>query len=820
MKFSVSRHEGDPLDAVAALTATHSLVVVADPAAWQRISIGLEPRQVSTAVISRPARMFTAASVDLRHFAPSDRKAVLALVPAAPGDVLAVHENSHWSKAVSTSFRRRLRELGRPVVLFVEPWAELTELDSTAALVGTSGGVTVTGILVGGTGKGRVADVLGYFDPYDDFSDADYDDERTAPSIGLPDYGSSVPSGGPYQPVDGGYGAYPTGDHTRERPAWDVPRKDGVRPSPPEARAVNSLVVEPGRDTGVVSTAPLLAGADYEVLVNIGPHRTASLLTEADARWPAERLPDGDLALRAVLSMDGTLTPQVVRFTLPDEGASFVCDCLDVHGPRCTRAPWVRFPITTPAEPTVWTGELVVYYGVVAVHAQQLVLPVGAATRDGLHARLLHRLTSTFADLGPLAERAAGILVTDDGARALVNGVRFADNPTWISPNAADNAVRSARQLLHDIHLAAGPVSRLDANHGKSLADFTQDLANLARHGAVLYNQLFHDNVVFDTLPELIRHEAAARARPAVLNIADPAISNPDRSHPVPWSLVYDLPMPQDPNAEYDVCPSVARFGPGGSDGPVPPHCPEPGHSGNTLCPFGFWGLSCVVEQPASTGSVTWHVHTGRVHEAISVAVDPGLDQRLTEGHLAELRTSLPPGSVVSSQVRTPGQLAEALASETMDVAYLYCHGGYYKLAANALPSPVLRFGTSMVDPVEVANWRRNRAVWPRPHWPSRKPLVVMNGCHTAEMTTATLANFVDAFANRAGAAGVIGTEVTMEQGMAGWAMARFLRLLVDGATVGQALRDLRWHMIARGNVMGLAYTLYAVAGLRLRPQA
>lgn len=34
-----------------------------------------------------------------------------------------------------------------------------------------------------------------------------------------------------------------------------------------------------------------------------------------------------------------------------------------------------------------------------------------------------------------------------------------------------------------------------------------------------------------------------------------------------------------------------------------------------------------------------------------------------------------------------------------MDVAYLYCHGGYYKLAANALPSPVLRFGTSMTEP-------------------------------------------------------------------------------------------------------------------------
>ena len=88
----------------------------------------------------------------------------------------------------------------------------------------------------------------------------------------------------------------------------------------------------------------------------------------------------------------------------------------------------------------------------------------------------------------------------------------------------------------------------------------------------------------------------------------------------------------------------------------------------------------------------------------------------------------------------------------------------------------------------------------------------------TAELTTAMLSNFVDAFANRAGAAGVIGTEVSVEQGMASWTAELLLQLLVGGANVGQALREIRWRMVHRGNLMGLAYTPYCVAGFRMRP--
>jgi hypothetical protein len=63
----------------------------------------------------------------------------------------------------------------------------------------------------------------------------------------------------------------------------------------------------------------------------------------------------------------------------------------------------------------------------------------------------------------------------------------------------------------------------------------------------------------------------------------------------------------------------------------------------------------------------------------------------------------------------------------------------------------------------------------------------------------------------------VLGTEVALEQGLAGWALELMLASLAAGATVGEALRSLRWAMLRRGNVMGFAYTPYCLANLMLR---
>ena len=626
--------------------------------------------------------------------------------------------------------------------------------------------------------------------------------------------GESTASGLPVPDQQGGRRprAAPTAEPARPIPMTVAgPEKEEEKTRPIQvARSVNVCVTRPGGAFGSLAEEPLAPATDYEVLLGIGALGVANLLSAADARWPENLLADEDLRLRAVLFMAGGTAPQVASLTLPRRAESYACDCPAECG--CAREPWVRFAITTPDRPGEWTGELVIYVGVVAVHVQRLELPV-AVSGAGPSARLLYRLTTDFSRLGPLADRAASILVTDGGARAVVNGLPFADNPVRIDAAAADGAVREMRQLLYDLHLVAG-VSTADPLHRKDFVAYVADLATLARHGAVVFDRLFRDNEVFDTLPELIRHEAAARGRPSVITVAD---ATDGTRHPVPWSLVYDLPMPADPRTDYDLCPSVARFGPGGAGEPVPAHCPEPVHQGNVLCPFGFWGLAGIVEQPVSTAAIVWHVTGDPLPHTLTAAVDPNLDRLLTKQHIVDLTAALEPGAVDTHLVRSARQLAELMAEQTTDIHYLYCHGGYREFLATR-PQPVLCFGDSVLDPLDVANWRRDQGLWPRPHWPSRKPLVVMNGCHTAEMTTATLANFVDAFTNRAGAAGVVGTEISIEQGMAGAAMSRFCQLLVSGASVGAALRTLRWEMLGRGNVMGLAYTLYCVAALRLRP--
>ncbi len=453
----------------------------------------------------------------------------------------------------------------------------------------------------------------------------------------------------------------------------------------PSFREVTTRVALPGATEPVIGA--LRPGTAYEVWVRIGPQHGAR----------------DELTLRAVLSLDGL---QASEFVLPGGDAS----------------PWLSFPVTTPDAATTWTGDLIIYSGVVPVHVEEVALPVEVDGTFGSTVR--HRLTTTFADLG-FSGRVASILVS--GSRALVNS---AGGLKWSSLPVVDDPWR----LLEDLRFT------LDPWHGKDFPSFCADLAALAGFGARLHDRLFHDRFI----PSLIRRG------PAVLTVAD---LTGDCS--VPWSLIYDLPFMVD--QPYRVCLSAQRFGPFGAGGVVPAHCPEPDHSGNVLCPFGFWGLSAIVEQPS--------VPPGRIDGLdVTMAVDPGMDRRLTEQHVAALISLLP--SVSAHYVSGSAELARLAADA--DVLYLY--GRYL----DHLPA----FDGS--------------------------PLVLVNSCHPGEVSALP-------------AAGVVNTEVAVEQGMAGWVAEMLLTRLAVGASAGEALRQTRWEMISRGNVMGLAYSLRASADLRLR---
>jgi hypothetical protein len=814
MDYVVVPFAGDGIDAMAELIGPRAMpmVVVSDNNAWSRMNITNAP--IRRGLIQMYGRMRLVTVADLSQIEQSKYgiSDTVKTLMEDPNSLIALHDSQRWEREATAEVVEQIRHSDQPVLFFTEDSTNIGEITRVTPEIGLIGNIrrtTVVGIPQQALHRGqdlvykvenpqrlRVRDIV-----------ANYNQRAPAGRFDL-----MRPVGRPGRlrqfAADLGPGVLARGDETPQSP------------TPPEERTVNAWIALPGEDDSVDSATALTASTRYDVLVNIGHARSGSLLPRTDARFPSEHLPDGDLPLRAVLDMGEN--PQTYSFTLPTTGESFTCDCpnsgdVSQHATGCRRRPFVRFEITTPGSPQVWTGHLIIYYHAVPVHVQELILPVDITTQAGLESHLVYCLTRSFASLGVLSERTASLLVTNGGSRVTVNGLSFLDNPFSITTNAADDVVRGARIRLYNQSFQDtdhGPQSRLDDNFGKKYEHYISDLAGLASIGWQIYSGIFDPrDRTFDTLPKLIRQEATARGRPPVLTIA-----GRHEEESVPWSLMYDLPIAVDRN--YQVCQSTTEFGPPRRPtDTIPLTCQyEQKHSDNVLCPFGFWGLSCMIEQPASTDGLTWTVLQNQARpNVVTMTADSSLDQDLTAKHRETLEGGLPPKTLNYQLVESADALGTALAHETMDVAYVYCHGGYFINEEGTRPQVALQFGDEKVRPFDIAGWRRG-TTWGYRHWPERRPLVILNGCHTTTMTSATLANFVDAFTRFGNAAGAIGTEVTVDQPMANWVGEMLLHGLVQNRTVGEVIRDVRWRMIQRGNTQAFAYTLYSVAGLRLRP--
>jgi hypothetical protein len=66
-------------------------------------------------------------------------------------------------------------------------------------------------------------------------------------------------------------------------------------------------------------------------------------------------------------------------------------------------------------------------------------------------------------------------------------------------------------------------------------------------------------------------------------------------------------------------------------------------------------------------------------------------------------------------------------------------------------------------------------------------------------------------------ASGVIGTEITVKEQLACEMAERFFKAFFDRAAAGPALLAARRALLAKNNPLGLVYTLYASAGLKLK---
>jgi len=284
-----------------------------------------------------------------------------------------------------------------------------------------------------------------------------------------------------------------------------------------------------------------------------------------------------------------------------------------------------------------------------------------------------------------------------------------------------------------------------------------------------------------------------------------------------PWALVYQIPLESDPR-RHKPCRLLEDRSKRNAlaDGSLA-RCPyESDHGKNSICPFGFWGFKHIIEQPPSMPSdrslpTVIQVATGPREMVMGLSLQ--LDADLTKAHLAAIRERLSPDFAVQPR-GSLSEISDALKAPALELLYFYCHGRREPLPGSREPIPYLGVGSDeRLTPDDIITW--SDADWSTDHWQRTSPLVFINGCHTAELTPESLTNFVDVFTG-AYAAGVIGTEVTLLQPLAGEAAQEFFGHFRKKNTVGEALQRMRLHFLSKGNLLGLAYTAYCSAGLTL----
>jgi len=156
--------------------------------------------------------------------------------------------------------------------------------------------------------------------------------------------------------------------------------------------------------------------------------------------------------------------------------------------------------------------------------------------------------------------------------------------------------------------------------------------------------------------------------------------------------------------------------------------------------------------------------------------------------------------------------IGQGLSSTPLHVYYFYCHGGQSETEV------WLRVGDGefiMPDHVRF-EWELEKK-WVESQ-PPFLPLVFLNGCGTLSLSPESIAEFLHEF-TYAGASGVIGTEISVDERLAQEVGLRFLRAFAGGRQAGRVIQELRHKLLLKNNPLGLVYTPYCYAELHLEPK-
>jgi CHAT domain-containing protein len=556
------------------------------------------------------------------------------------------------------------------------------------------------------------------------------------------------------------------------------------RAEEPAQRVVNTHFRADG--TSVPSSHSLRADVEYKFCLDIGPPSAISNVVDAK--------PIPESYLQPFYDATG-LDLQVCLFS---EQFRIDNDSMMLRLPRSGPANPLEFTVWTPTKPGSARLRASIYYRKNLLQSILITAQITAKTetdlKDGNIAEMEFSLSNRLQP-DDLPERTVNILLNENPEGTHTFAVFGANFKKQFSIDQGNEA-KLARQKLLDICSTRDNRGNLeylyrdDDNSGDE-AKLIRDLKELAYWGYKLYCHFAVDSTDADFEAKL----AATLQQPATIQIA----STRSARYVYPWAAVYDKGLVRGPTSI--VCAEALNLlRKGGSPGFLEKvSCPENGcrHADdvNVICPLRFWGFKHSIEQPANSGEIV---------REISIASEPkclmGAHSQLSGAqHRKEIEREC---HLTADYSETKTDIGRYLASTKPHLVYFFCHGG------SSSGAPWLGVGKDEhIDSSDLVAWKVK--------WPETRPLVIINGCHTVDLSPDDLLDFVTAFAWTR-ASGIIGTEIAIPESLGREFGREFLRQFLTGDTVSNVMHRVRLRLLEKYNLLGLAYTPYCYGDLHV----
>jgi hypothetical protein len=578
-----------------------------------------------------------------------------------------------------------------------------------------------------------------------------------------------------------------------------------------EPRYADAVLTDSGSGRSVGPLSIVLPASVLELDVTIGALSARSLQINPTP-FPADRLPEVDIELEVLVTSE-TCRISGRDTTQDDSGQSTRSSLLlPANGDPAVGigVDALRFVVQMPQAPTPASIRISYYYRDAVVQSQRIDLSVGTSA-CGLSVRTDFTSSQDFRSLQAIPDipRLSFVVNQSDDSHTVVirqpdGSVVNGTEPRVLS--LAREPLLDGERRLRDVLTRNAPTT-----FQISKAALIDDLRRLAPLGSRLYQPF-----VEQAQPLVAK---LAEGGDPIIHVARTAACDLT----LPWSLLYDITITSrglnDPGL-LSVCPLVATWDERNAlFAGTPNACPyEARHEENMLCPFGFWGFRYQIEVLSSAQAPITRIPVGPGSNAAIAVTTVGVTKSRLERHVRDIREALTE-KLPGIQVQEASTVAEVrrLLSEDLPLVYFFCHGKktddgtWLAVGADEYLAPA-----DIVGWVNTASQRDKRS----PYWRSPTPLLFINACQVLQVGPKAFIGYLNAFLGAAGGAGVIATEVKVEQNLAMRFATSFFRRLIsfdEPIPIGVAMRQTRAEFLRRGNLFGLVYTPYCWASLSLQ---